>query len=877
MNRVAKIHPYLLESWPRRRAGLLAQQAERLMAFELVNERTVEDHYDEAQRLRLHRVIERQVLRGSLRERYAQVLLAVADGKTTRADAAGQLTALLADEAQQTAEGSRLALPEAVARYGEVIPVESWPALLCMAPGVTGLDTLKADLRRSGFTVTEGALERFGIVKVSCPPEIPMLDALASRASVQCLADPDTPVAEPQPIEITTQMVEVASMLELADAMRDEANATIAVLDTGLDLAHPAFRRVSAADYRNFTPGSPEDHEGHGTHVAFIAAGGPVAGHQHLGVAPNVRLIAGKVMEKGVFNTIERILEGMAWAVFDERADVLSLSLGEDRTPPNGQSIWSRACDEAFHQGTIVCVAAGNPNPSYPETIVVPADAQNAVAVGAIDKAGLLAPFSAQGSRTAGHPLYGKPNCVAPGVGVMAARSSSSDGAGLLATYSGTSMAAPAVAGCLALLKSRARSMGWEIPPRNLLDIFYSACEPLETDEGDVYSSEFEIGSGLVNMQEAMARIEAGASLARTSAPGRPRTEHTAPVPPSWEPAPRQEVPPVVTDPRPPARTFAPNTCYRCGREYLSTVGVFSDAQRCMTCGAPICSVCWATGKRGCTEHPQNDRSAAPDRPIQPPVASRPASRAPEELTMPEENAPQPCQLDATQKLAAEGFFSRISTKVRERAELVQPVTGKAVSRQDPPQTPKMRFGRVHRVNYSGGAWILAHSPLAIVAVSLEGAGLHGRGGTCVPADNLIAQLGAPDGIDFDDKTYHAVGVFSPFGWPPEWKQHPHITANVEIHLVEHRDGRWQTTSPPGCQFADFFGEGANDEVARAERALRDEAGLGVAGQQVRIAAFCERWQVSRDAVITAVGKSSDRFLLVPAEAPKAIQRSHMG
>lgn len=870
MNGAAKIHPYLRESWPRRRTELLAQQAERLIAFELVNERTVEDHYDEAQRLRLHRVIERQVLRGSLSERYAQVLLAVADGKTERVVAAEQLAALLADDAQQAAAGSNQALPDAVARYAAVIPVESWPSLLCMAPAVAGLDRLKADLRHSGFKLRESALERFGIVKVSCPPEMQMLHSVANLVSVQCLADADTPVAEPQPVQITTQMVDVVSMLGLADGMQAEADATLAVLDTGLDLAHPAFRRVPASDYRNFTPGSSEDRDGHGTHVAFIAAGGPVAGHHHVGVAPNVRLIAGKVMEKGVFYTVERILEGMAWAVFDKGADVLSLSLGEERTPPNGQSIWSRACDEAFHQGTIVCVAAGNPSPACPETIVVPADAQNAVAVGAIDKAGRLAPFSAQGSPRAGHPLYGKPNCVAPGVEVMAARSSSSDGAGLLVPYSGTSMAAPAVAGCLALLKSRARSLGWEIPPTNLLEIFYAACEPLETDEGDAYSAEFEIGYGLVNMQVAMARIEAGASVAKFAAPTRTRVEPTPPEP-------RPEVPPVATDSRPPARTFAPDTCYRCGRKYLSTVGVFSGAQRCPTCGAPICSVCWAMGRRGCSEHPQNDRSAAPERPVQPPVATRPASRTPEELTMPEESAPQPCRLGAAQKLAAEGFFARISTKARERTELVQPVTGKAVSRQDPPQTPMMRFGRVHRVNYSGGAWILAHSPLSIVAVTLEGAGLVARDGHCVPSDNLIVQLGAPDGIDFDDKAYYAVGVFSPVGWPPEWKQHPHITANLEIHLVEHRDGRWLTTSPRGSHFASFFSEAEFDEEARAELGLRQDERLQVAGQQVRIPAFCERWQVSRDAVIAAVGRSSHRFLLVPAVAPKAIQRSHIG
>ena len=74
----------------------------------------------------------------------------------------------------------------------------------------------------------------------------------------------------------------------------------------------------------------------------------------------------------------------------------------------NGRSIWTRACDEAYRQGTIVCVAAGNPDPSFPESIVVPGDAKTAVTVGAIDKARQLARFSAMGSDRLDSPLYGK-------------------------------------------------------------------------------------------------------------------------------------------------------------------------------------------------------------------------------------------------------------------------------------------------------------------------------------------------------------------------------------------------------------------------------------------------------------------------------------
>ncbi|TDC40689.1 serine protease, partial [Micromonospora sp. 15K316] len=226
----------------------------------------------------------------------------------------------------------------------------------------------------------------------------------------------------------------------------------VAVLDTGIDATHPDLAgQVAAAE--SFVPGETvKDVFGHGTHVASTIAGtGAASGGKEKGVAPGVRLHVGKVLGDDNSGQESWIISGMEWAVRDQRARIVNMSLGAD--PTDGTDPMSVALDELSEEtGALFVVAAGNRGPA-PGTIGTPGAADAALTVGAVDGTDTLAFFSSQGPRAGDNAL--KPDLTAPGVGILAARSQYSEGEGLYRLSDGTSMAAPHVAGAAALLAAQ--------------------------------------------------------------------------------------------------------------------------------------------------------------------------------------------------------------------------------------------------------------------------------------------------------------------------------------------------------------------------------------------------------------------------------------
>lgn len=251
---------------------------------------------------------------------------------------------------------------------------------------------------------------------------------------------------------------------------------TIAILDTGIDYTHidlgagcfgpqtdpitgrPVCKVVGGYDVIN-EDADPIDDHGHGTHVAAIAAGTGTLN----GVAPEASLLAYKVVNAGGFGTWDSVIEGIERAVdpnqdgnVSDAADVMNLSLGGPGTPDDPVSL---AVDAAVDAGTTVVVAAGNSSVnSWDEANVdMPGVARDAITVGATTKQDSHTTFSSRGPVVWNGQTLVKPDLAAPGEAICAARWSGwnvgptcIDSAHV--RLSGTSMAAPHVAGTAALL-----------------------------------------------------------------------------------------------------------------------------------------------------------------------------------------------------------------------------------------------------------------------------------------------------------------------------------------------------------------------------------------------------------------------------------------
>lgn len=224
----------------------------------------------------------------------------------------------------------------------------------------------------------------------------------------------------------------------------------VAVLDSGIDTEHPDL--VGQVDTSaSFVPSEQDvaDFNGHGTHVASTIVGtGAASQGKERGVASGARLAVGKVLDTDGRGQESWIIAGMEWAALDQKARVISMSLGGggDATDPMSQTV-DRLSRET---GALFVIAAGNEGP---RAISSPGAADSALTVGAVDSADHLADFSSQGPRDGDAGL--KPELTAPGVDIVAARSHYKRGSGYYTTMSGTSMATPHVAGAAALLAAQ--------------------------------------------------------------------------------------------------------------------------------------------------------------------------------------------------------------------------------------------------------------------------------------------------------------------------------------------------------------------------------------------------------------------------------------
>lgn len=296
---------------------------------------------------------------------------------------------------------------------------------------------------------------------------------------------------------------------------------TIAIIDTGIDLTHEDLaanvvtggNMIACGKRAKTCNTNGQDDQGHGSHVAGIAAAVANNGKGVVGVAPGAKLMPVKVLDKDGSGTADDLAEGIRFAV-DKGAKVLNLSLGwlsgqgtvikilGSLTP-----VYS-AIDYAWSKGAVLVVAAGND--SVP-LCAEPAAHPKVVCVGSTDNNDLIATYSNSGDIDVTAPGgFGSLFCEDFSRDILSTiwAGSSMDCQGPASnnpshifltgyeTLAGTSMATPHVAGVAALIF--AKNPGFT--NQQVIDKLKASCDDLGSPGYDpVY------GAGRVNALRAVS------------------------------------------------------------------------------------------------------------------------------------------------------------------------------------------------------------------------------------------------------------------------------------------------------------------------------------------------------------------------------------
>lgn len=211
---------------------------------------------------------------------------------------------------------------------------------------------------------------------------------------------------------------------------------TVAIVDTGVDFAHPDLAGVLLPGINVIDRSRPpQDDVGHGTNVAGVIAAVRDNREGISGIAPNAKIMPIKVVDKNGIGTEEQLSEGIRYAV-DQGADVVVLSLGLHRDVPALQEV----VEYAEQKNVVLIASTGNTG----NQVTYPAAYATVIAVGGVQESYRAHPLSNRGAEI---------DFVAPWTVYTTA-------IGNKYQYrEGTSMAAPQVAGIVALLLGQEGTM----------------------------------------------------------------------------------------------------------------------------------------------------------------------------------------------------------------------------------------------------------------------------------------------------------------------------------------------------------------------------------------------------------------------------------
>lgn len=440
----------------------------------------------------------------------------------------------LRDTVTAAGEGTYLVVLQEQADLSQAYTMDDWDAR-----GQYVYETLQVTAQKSQANLTSYLSQQlslghvrkyksyFIINAIIVTSDVNVLDTIASRPDVDALLAVHTyqiPRPEvtrssaPQTVEWGVDRIGAPDIW--AEFGTTGAGVVVANIDTGVDYDHPALAHqyrgafTGSHDYNFYDPANicnkkVCDNVGHGTHTMGIMVGDDGNGNQ-IGVAPGATWIAAKGCESAGCST-SSLLSAAEWILapcaFHEnpgdpscepgmRPNIVSNSWGGGGGDP-----WYQSSVDAWQASGIIPVfSVGSSGPGA-GTIGTPADYCNVIGVGAADMDDTVAGFSSRGPGNFADCLP-KPDVTAPGVNIRSAI----DG-GEYAVFSGTSMATPHVAGCIALLLSRQPTLPYE----DAYDLLTSTAVDLGTPGFD-----YDSGYGRIDCYQAMLHMTPDFRLSAT-------------------------------------------------------------------------------------------------------------------------------------------------------------------------------------------------------------------------------------------------------------------------------------------------------------------------------------------------------------------------
>ncbi|ELY45995.1 S8 family peptidase [Natronorubrum tibetense] len=346
-------------------------------------------------------------------------------------------------------------------------------------PGDAGIEHTNETIHYAVVSLPEELPESARESLIETLTNIDQIEYAEENATLEALGTPNDPYYSSQH---APQQVNCETAWETTYGSDD---VTISIVDQGIQYDHPVLEDHmddSVSNHgREFVSGGSDPYpiagdERHGTHVGGIAGGGTNNGTGHAGIS-NCSLLSARALNRQGRGSLSDIADAVQWSV-DAGADVINLSLGSSSDYRTLRS----ACRYAVDNDVLVVAAAGNSG-SY--GVAYPAAYDDVVAVSALTASNSLASFSNRGSQI---------DLAAPGTRLISAVPWDS-----YTRMSGTSMAAPVVAGVAGLVLSAYPGLsGGEVR------------EHLQSTAVDVGLSSNAQGYGRVDAGEAVTTVPEG-------------------------------------------------------------------------------------------------------------------------------------------------------------------------------------------------------------------------------------------------------------------------------------------------------------------------------------------------------------------------------